>query len=281
MATASAPHAAAPQGPTKRLGFFDYLTILFGIVTVVSLGLAYYWHAQSVQERAPTYFVSPERTRIVDTSVPAPPQLQVLFNGKDLNANVNALTVYLWNDGKQPIKAEDVLEPLLIRLDPGCEILSARMVTVSRPVTKFSAGQVSQSTKNELPLSFKILEQGDGASIQLIYAGKADATVTIAGTVVGVRKFSELLGRKRVTVHEQPTERRFLYFTWAITCAGTVIFIARAWQRRRKRETQRFEATDLIYVAGAAMYIVMALIFTHEYRQTFQPGVPPTIWSGK
>ncbi len=148
MAEDTNQQPSAPQSPTKRLGLFDYLTVLFGIATVISLGLAYYWHAQSIQERAPTYYVSPERTRIVDISVPAPSQLQVLYKGKNLNANVSALTVYLWNDGKQPIKTDDILEPLAIRIEPGCEILDARILSVSRAVTKFSLGQVSETAKN-------------------------------------------------------------------------------------------------------------------------------------
>jgi hypothetical protein len=116
MSTPTSPTAQLP--PLRHLRLMDYLSIVFGVTTVVGFVLAYYWHAQSVQERAPTYHVSPTRARILDTSIPAPPQLQVLYKGKDLNANVSAAIVYFWNDGKLPIKSEDVLDPLRIELEP-------------------------------------------------------------------------------------------------------------------------------------------------------------------
>ena len=130
--------SAAQVNAPKHFHFLDYLYICFGLITVASIVLAYYWHAQSVQERAPAYYVSPERTRIVEMPVPAPSEVQVLYRGKALNTNVNAVVVYLWNDGKLPIKREDVLEPVRLQLEPGAEILDARVLKVSRAVTKFA-----------------------------------------------------------------------------------------------------------------------------------------------
>ncbi len=170
----------------KRL--LDYLGVFFGITTVVGLVLAYYWHAQSVQERVPMYYVSPERTTIVDTSVPTPSQLQVLYKGKNINMNVSAVIVYLWNDGKLPIRGGDVLDAIKVQLSPATEIIDARLLKVSRPVTKFTKGEVSDTEKNSLPLSFGILEQGDGAALQIIYAGTVDAKVSVIGTIVGARE---------------------------------------------------------------------------------------------
>lgn len=84
-----------------------------------------------------------------------------------------------------PIKAEDVLDPVKVEIDPGCEIIDARILKISRAVTGFAKGQVSDTAKNELPLSFRILEHNDGAQLQIIYTGKPDAHVSLAGTIVG------------------------------------------------------------------------------------------------
>jgi hypothetical protein len=176
--------------------FLDYLSVFFGLTTVVGLGLAFYWHGESVRERTPLYHVSLQRTRLVDTSVPAPSQLQVLYRGKDLNRDVNAATLYLWNDGKLPIKTEDVLEPLEIRLEPDSEILDARIIKVSRPVTKFTKGDVADTKKNALPLSFAILEKGDGAALQIIYAGKPNSPISVKGTIMGAGEPQEAIRGK-------------------------------------------------------------------------------------
>lgn len=116
-------------------------------IGVVGLALAFYWHAESVQRRVPTYYVSPERTTIVDTSFPTPSQLQILYKGKSINQNVSAALVYLWNDGKLPIKAEDVLEPIRIQLSPAREVLDVRLLKVSRTVTRFAVGAVDEREK--------------------------------------------------------------------------------------------------------------------------------------
>jgi hypothetical protein len=162
--------------------FVDY-SLRF--IAPISLGLALYFHYQSVQERVPTFYVGPTRARIVDTSIPAPPQMQVLYKGKDLNANVSAAVVYFWNDGRLPIKAEDVLEPLTIELDPTCEIIDARILKVSRAVTKFAKGEISDTARNSLPVSFGILERNDGAVLQIIYSGDPDTTLSLRGIIVG------------------------------------------------------------------------------------------------
>ena len=238
LATLVPANCPDPKSP-KGLRLIDYLSILFGIITVVSLFLAYYWHAQSVQERAPRYYVGSERTRIVDTSITAPPQLQVLYKGKDLNANVSALILYFWNDGKLSIKAADILEPLAIQLDSNCDILDARILKVSREVTKFAKGEISESAKNSLPIAFNILEHGDGALLQIIYAGPPNTQVRMTGTIEGPGT------PKEVTVVQANRETRKskkveVYVAWisVVGMTGLMFFMG---QLSAKQGARRFE----------------------------------------
>ena len=119
----------------------------------------------------------------------------MLYRNRPVGASVTAVTVYVWNDGKLPIRAADVLgDPVSIELGSGAEILEARLLKSSRPVSRFSIGQVSDKAKNSLPLSFDILEQLDGAAVQLIYSGDPNAGVGVTGTIVGARS-PKLLSR--------------------------------------------------------------------------------------
>jgi hypothetical protein len=87
------------------------------LIGITGISLALYFHAKSIQERTPLYYVGP-RSTIVDSSIATPSPLQVLYKGRPVgNANVVATVVYLWNGGTLPIRAEDVLEPLSIRLE--------------------------------------------------------------------------------------------------------------------------------------------------------------------
>lgn len=172
----------------KRI--LPYIGPLIGITGV---SLALYFHAQSVQDKKPLYYLG-QRATIVDSAVATPSPLQVFYKGQPIgNTNVVELVLYFWNGGKLPIKTEDILEPVQIEVASG-EILESRVLHISRSVTKFEIHPVSESPKNVLPLSFGILEHNDGAAIQIIYAGKADTAITVKGTIVGAgnpRFFSE------------------------------------------------------------------------------------------
>ena len=203
MSTLGGAVTPSPPPSPKRGRYLNYFNVVCGIVTLASFAFGIYWYVQSKQERAPAYYVSPTRARIVDTSVPAPPQLQVLYKGKDLNANLSAVIVYFWNNGKLPIKAEDVLEPMKIELDPLCGIIDARILKVSRAVTGFGKGEISDTMKNELPLSFRILEHNDGAAIQIIFSGKPDTSVSLKGVVMGA-KAPRLIRTEDQTLEREP-----------------------------------------------------------------------------
>jgi hypothetical protein len=279
MSTSSDAIPAPP--PPRRLRLIDYLGVFFGITTVVSLALAYYWHAQSVQERAPTYYIGPARARIVDTSVPAPPQLQVLYRGKDLNANVSAAIVYFWNDGRLPIKAEDVLEPLRIQLAPGCEIIDARILRISRAVTRFAKGEISETAKNALPLSFSILERNDGAVLQIIYTGNPEARVSVAGTIVGPGSPREVLSQEPKPIAQSYLSKLLLASAVFITLiAISAVLLMNPLRRRLGRRPLRArEFMPMFAMLGINVILLCALAYDVHRRS--QPVVPQTLWIGQ
>ena len=239
---------------------------MFGLITAASLVLAYYWHGQSVEKRIPMYHRQ-LGTTLVSKSVPAPSELRVLYKGKELDSEVSAVVVYIWNAGKLPIKAEDVLEPLTIELEPKCEILESRILKVSRPVTKFSTGDVKANAQNRLPLSFSILEQNDGAAIQVVYTGGFFTNAIVKGTVLGA-------GEPR----RGEIEMSFFYtrilpvifqvslFVWGILTGWVVA--------TRTRRIRVWSATLAFIVA----FMLMFGWYEMEYRlPIFRSQVPPSI----
>jgi hypothetical protein len=262
-----------PEGGTL-LRIINYLCYT---CTLISIPLTIYLYFQTLQERAPAYYVSPERTRIIDTTVPAPTELQVLYKGKDLRANVSALIVYFWNDGKAPIKAEDVLEPLRIEIDQACEILDVRLLKVSRPLTRFAKGDVSETRKNSLPISFSILEHGDGAAIQIIYTGNPDAGVKMLGVVVGAGQVRAIASARRQKVSNTAVHK-IAYYALIFVIAATIALAAYRLAKRRGRN-QGWEMRDLIYVAVIALYLGMGAGLSYDMYHRFEPVVPRTIWT--
>lgn len=257
--------------------FLDYLSYA---INLISIPLAIYLYFLAVQERVPTYYVSPERTRIIDTTVPAPNELQVLFKGKDLRTDVSALIVYVWNDGKLPIKAEDVLEPLAIELDSACEILDARLLKVSRPVTKFAKGDLSLTSKNVLPISFEILEQSDGAAIQIIYTGNPDAAAKMIGVVVGASQVRAITSQRPRQKMTESSVRKRVGYTLISLLVATILFIAFLLIGRRRRR-QPWDSRDQLYVFVIVIYIGMGAYLTYDMYHRLEPIVPKTIWTQK
>jgi len=255
--------------------FVDY-SLRF--IAPISLGLAIYYHYQSVQDRVPTYYVSPSRARIVDTSVSAPPQLQVLYKGKGLNSNVSAAVVYFWNDGKLPIKAEDVLEPLKIQLDPSCEIIDARVLRVSRGVTKFAKGDVSDTAKNVLPISFAILEHNDGGVLQIIYTGDPEGRISTSGVVIGAGQPRESVAQK-----EHPRTKNWRLKTFlvllalvGVTAIATIRIMLHAY--RMEARFGRRKSVVIVLAFWVGLMLPGIGIVAYEVVKS-QPTVPSTIWA--
>lgn len=156
------------------------------IVAFVCLLPGYYFYRQSIQVRVPSFLVDPARALIIDSSGTNLSDLAVLYKGKSVGErNVSAIRLYFWNDGKMPIRRNDVLKPLQCVLPTGTEILDSRILKISRDVTAFRILPGSASPNTAVMMDFDILEKGDGAAIQIIYAGPKDAPLHFDGIVVG------------------------------------------------------------------------------------------------
>jgi len=185
-----------------------------------------------------------------------------------------------------PIRTADVLEPISIQLDRSCEILESRLLKVSREVTRFEKKEVSETAKYALPISFDILEKGDGAAIQIIYARKSDALVSLTGTIVGA-------GTPRMLSKEVQSggETRRNKFRGGLIAGGSSIgmgvltIVLSLFRLRRLDRNPNIasisERRGFMFgiIGGAIVYILLGLYIAHDAYQTYSPGVPLSIWS--
>lgn len=107
----------------------------------------------------------------------------------DIKSNVTSIQFYFWNKGKLSIEDKDVLERLTITPDnPEVKFLSYKLLKVSRPVTGLKLYADPNNPHKSLLLDFRILEEGDGASGEIIYEGKPEAKFNISGTIKEVKR---------------------------------------------------------------------------------------------
>jgi hypothetical protein len=166
--------------------------IIIGVVSIlVSIALGYYFYRSSLESRQLKYAIDPVRTAIVNSSQSS--DLSVLYRGNIVRGgNLSSIRVYMWNEGKKPIIAasQDILRPIQLRFSEDIEILDARVLSVSRPEANLKVA-INDAAKNLLDVWFSILENNDGASIQLIFVGSPTANLVVDGSIVGQSEVQE------------------------------------------------------------------------------------------
>jgi hypothetical protein len=258
--------------------YLPYVSIAIGLTGV---SLALYFHHQAVKERQPLYYVG-QRAVIVDASVSTPSPITVLYKGKPVGEtqSVIAATVYFWNGGKQPIRLEDVLEPLSIQLDPSAEILESRLIRASRPVIRFEKLDVGarfvkhdvvEIVTPEVPISFTILEHNDGAAIQVIYAGKIDVPIVVKGTIVEAGSPKLFSVANATPEHSHGTHSWFYIF-------GNATFLALLLSVSVWVDVKRGHTLKHALVGHGIMVIPILFIVGYDvFRDLLATPIPPSI----
>ena len=152
--------------------------------------LAIFFYLQSRSYREPYFYLEPERTVLVNRELAIGEKLTVSYAGfANPNGDITAFQCYFWNAGTSPIHAQDVLQPIQVVLQPGTHVLDAGVLRQSRSdIVQFRVSpDLAPDGKptNTASLSFKIVEKGDGAALQIVYAGGPKAAVHFTGTMEG------------------------------------------------------------------------------------------------
>jgi hypothetical protein len=212
------------------------------LFTLVAIILAIYFGLSSRAERELVYAVNPVRTAVVTAGQAT--ELAVLYKGEPIGSkDVTAAQVAIWNAGKLSIRKDDILGDgkVVIFTDPPVPILEASIRQLSREVTEFALVTTPELlASGRVPVSWRILEKDDGASIQLIYVGTEEVKLQVQGTIEGQgeAKYAEL-GVKIRTPQEQVSAQQgsrtpfgiaALVFGLITVTAFAVCMIHRKWQ---------------------------------------------------
>jgi hypothetical protein len=129
-----------------------------------------------------SYCIAPIRTPIVQISKPS--DVSISYKGVPVTGNVTAALVAIWNDGREPIRREEFLTPITLRLPDNVRILELSALKVSRSIVGFSMVH-SNAPASSATLDWKILEHNDGVLLQIVYSGNTDTRISLDGTIVG------------------------------------------------------------------------------------------------
>jgi hypothetical protein len=147
------------------VGIVGSVASIFGVL----LAVYFYFHTNGFPELV--YYVNPARAVVVKQGTAS--RLTVLFDGRPLNQDLSAAQVALWNRGRQAIRRAAILQPIIIRTEPRVPILEATVRRTSRDVVSLDLDR-TRLADGEVSVSWNILEQGDGAVVQVVYAAGPD-----------------------------------------------------------------------------------------------------------
>jgi hypothetical protein len=169
---------------------------LAGLVGITSLVLSlYFWIDQKVEPNLYGLSDTHNASQIVSASSP---DLEVYYKRQLVTGDVFAQQIKLWNRGKRPIKPADILSPVFIEVAPSAKLLNARITNQARdvsdcklsfeePGTRSTLLSTARIITNKIYFSCKILESGDGATIQIIYEGPLEISLKLMGAIEGQR----------------------------------------------------------------------------------------------
>lgn len=168
-----------PNGDKKKTGWIrNHKSTIWAGVAIASLvfGILGVWIG--CKNRDFVYVVHSPRTIVFQKSVGG--DFEVSFKGEPVTFDVMAVSITLWNDGREAIRRNHVVgKPPTIQLTPPVPIYSMKVVSQSRPdIVKFELDG-TKAESGTVGIKWDILDQDDGANIQLIYGVPTDAKVDV------------------------------------------------------------------------------------------------------
>ncbi len=230
------------------------------IASLIGLPLAFYFYFESIQQPCLTYYLHPARATVV--SAEQSKGLTINYNGKQLDKDVSAVQIAIWNAGKCPVRHEDLLSPIAIQSASKCPILEAKIRKTSREEILFTIDS-AMCEQGKITFNWKALECNDGASVQLIYAGSPTENFIVTGSVIGQHRIIERKygGESLKTIQEQFEKRAGQHiFEWVYLIltliTSALIGVLLIWQWRSGAP---FTKTDYLLLLILLMQLVPSI----------------------
>src|ERR1051325_10267342 len=152
-----------PQLPPISLD--TWIGIFFG---VLGIAVGYVLYRKSVERVDLRYLVDSNQPKVFDPMIPS--DLEVLYRGQQLDRReaVYAVTVTLWNQGRRAVRRTEVLDDFAISIQGDARLLQVRVERQSRAVCDFRVTADNQSSPHSIPVTFFLMENGDGAKFTAI-----------------------------------------------------------------------------------------------------------------
>lgn len=252
---AKLPEMPAATSPSQPKGFFQKyfyhpnFNAWTGIIGTL-LGLfGVYAYYSSIKEPELTCYVSSTRSPIVKSGI-FRGGFKVTYHGQEVTTDLSTATIQIWNAGKQPIRKEDILKPIRVRLADGESIYQTE-ITQTRDVIGVAKFESPNALTNSF--SWSILEKGDAIKLQIIHEGSVNVPIFVDGLVVGQKD-----GIKRIEINAGNKNFSLnIYGLPAITILFAGVIFLSKFYARLKNKFERRVLKKLFFLT----YLVVTLVF--------------------
>ncbi|TDM66400.1 hypothetical protein C5B72_02470 [Acinetobacter sp. KU 011TH] len=235
----------------------DYLNISWVgviitlVISIFAIILTVFLYFKSKQKYSLNHYVS-SNLLINKNDTEKPEEVEILFAGKSVDKLYKTL-IYIWNSGNLTIRRTDLetIDKLRISIENNTEVLSMKIIHVTRNVINFSIDNQIDSKNHEI--KFDYLDPKDGAVIEVFHTGNLN-DLKLKGTVIGI---SDLIGNKNTNKFNKEIAE--------IVFESTSFIMTKIWM-----------FGVLILVIGAAMCFCSAyLYFNPDFKliHTFSDGL--------
>lgn len=158
------------------------------LIAIFSIALSVYFWQDSERRREPTYLVH-KTAKIIDQKIPSKNISVVDSTGQQIKNNVYVVETSFWNAGRVSIETSDVREPIYISLSPGVRILDYSIAAQLKSTIldlNISENYNSKAKEDnaEILLTWKHLDPGLGARIQIIYESEIESDIHYKGEIL-------------------------------------------------------------------------------------------------
>jgi hypothetical protein len=221
--------------------------------SIISLILAIYFYSANQQNRSLTFYQHPVEASVLKTDQTS--KINVTIDGKEIDSDITAVQVAVWNQGNLPIKRSDILKDIKIKLPSEFEVLETRIVKISREVTNLKLDR-SILKNGEIGLDWKILEKNDGGVIQVVYAGPQNINLEFAGIIQGQDQLNIISYPNDIKTpieqyKAQNNEMKLIGFSF-LGMGAIMFFLVISMKRKESKMNEKFSNIDPNYVSKSS-----------------------------
>lgn len=167
---------------------WNLIGTFLGVLGVVT---GYLFYRASLQIPALSFAEAFPAQAVIDYGVMSGSPVQLVRkDGRPVEKNVYSARLYVWNSGNVAFRSDAVLKNLEIAAND-IEILDVKVARAVRPeITELVVERTGDL--NGAQLRFKILEPGDGAALDVLYAAPDPRHFDMVGAIEGVKSFSPI-----------------------------------------------------------------------------------------